>query len=100
MFPRWLSIGALACLVSLLASVAHAQISYDTGEDTIFSHPSTLPYWISGQGNFVFQWHPRFPAQYSGPHSFEHVSEQAASEVLTLYTGLQLGPLTEGLLDV
>jgi len=32
-----------------------------------------------------FQWHQRFSAQYSGPDSFKHASEQAASVVLTLY---------------
>ena len=80
--------------------VAHAQISYDTGQDTVFVHSETSPFWISGQGNSIVQWHPRFPAQYNGPNSFEHASEQAASVVLTLYTGLQLSRTTEALLDV
>ncbi len=81
-------------------AAAFAQISYDTGQDTVFSHSQTSPFWISGQGNSIFQWHPRFHASYSGPNSFEHASEQAASVVLTLYTGLQLTSTTEALVDV
>jgi len=81
-------------------AVARAQISYDSGQDTVFVHSQTSPFWISGQGNSIFQWHPRFSAQYGGPNSFEHASEQAASVVLTLYTGLQLTRTTEALVDV
>ena len=81
------------------SAIASAQISYDNGQDTVFVHSSTSPLWISGQGNSIFQWHPRFPAQYSGPNSFEHASEQADSVVLTLYTGLQLSPTSEILAD-
>src|ERR1700687_1631973 len=81
-------------------AVARSQISYDSGQDTVFVHSKTSPFWISGQGNSIFQWHPRFSAQYGGPNSFEHASEQAASVVLTLYTGLQLTRTTEALVDV
>ena len=69
----------------LSPSPALAQIDYDTGNDTVFAHSETLPWWLSAQGNFIFQWHPSFHADYSGPNSFEHASEQAASEVTTLY---------------
>jgi high affinity Mn2+ porin len=86
--------------VILEATPVLAQISYDSGQDTVFVHSQTSPFWISGQGNSIFQWHPRFPAAYSGPNSFEHASEQAASVVLTLYTGLQLTSMTEVLFDV
>jgi high affinity Mn2+ porin len=91
---------ATVCWLLASGAVARAQISYDSGQDTIFAHSQTSPFWISGQGNFIFQWHPRFSAQYSGPNSFEHASEQAASVVLTLYTGLQLTRTTEALVDV
>jgi high affinity Mn2+ porin len=67
--------------------------------DTVFPHSQTSPFWISGQGNFIFQWHPRFHAQYSGPHSFYHASEQAVSRVLTLFTGFQLDDTTELVVD-
>ena len=82
------------------APPARAQLSYDNGQDTVFDHSETSPLWISGQGNSIFQWHPRFSAQYSGPNSFEHASEQADSVVLTLYTGLQLTTVTEVLVDL
>ena len=81
-------------------SEAHAQFDYDSGQDTVFQHSETLPWWLSGQGNFIFQWHPSFHADYSGPNSFEHASEQAASEVVTLYGGLQMSPTMEALVDV
>ncbi|HEX4209780.1 MAG TPA: hypothetical protein VHY56_05270, partial [Candidatus Binataceae bacterium] len=81
-----LAVGFAACLW-VWATPANAQISYDNGQDTLFAHSQTSPLWISGQGNSIFQWHPRFAAQYSGSNSFDHASEQADSVVLTLYTG-------------
>jgi hypothetical protein len=63
-------------------AVARAQISYDNGQDTVFVHSQTSQFWISGQGNSIFQWHPRFSAHYSGPNSFEHASEQASFATL------------------
>ena len=81
-------------------SNAHAQIRYDSGDDTVFAHSDTLPWWISAQGNFIFQWHPRFHAEYSGPNSFDHASEQAVSAIETIYTGLRLSPTTEAVFDL
>ena len=103
--PRCLASIATAAVVLLCAIVvpcpnAQAQISYESGDDTVFAHSATLPWWISAQGNFIFQWHPRFHAQYSGPNSFDHASEQAASAIETLYTGLRLGPTTEEVFDL
>jgi high affinity Mn2+ porin len=102
--PSWVrvfltSAASIVCTI-LASSPTFAQISYDTGQDTVFTHSQTLPFWLSAQGNFIFQWHPRFPADYSGPNSFEHASEQAASEVTTLYTGLELDPTTEAIADI
>ena len=103
MSPSWVRIfltsaASLVCAI-LASSPTLAQVSRDTGQDTVFAHSQTLPFWLSAQGNFIFQWHPRFPANYSGPNSFEHASEQAASEVTTLYTGLQLDPTIETIAD-
>jgi hypothetical protein len=78
---------------------AFAEMDYSSGNDTWFAHSQTLPWWLSAQGNFIFQWHPRFHADYSGPHSFEHASEQAASEVTTLYSGFQFDRSTEAICD-
>jgi len=96
---KYFTAAATILCVILASSPAFAQIDYESGNDTVFAHSQTLPWWLSAQGNFVFQWHPRFPANYSGPNSLEHASEQAASEVTTLYTGLELNPTTEAIVD-
>ena len=89
----------LLCAI-LSSPPALAQIDYDSGDDTVFAHSETLPWWMSGQVNSIFQWHPSFHAQYSGANSFEHASEQADSEVATLYMGLALSPSLEAVVDV
>jgi high affinity Mn2+ porin len=89
---RYVLIGAMIGVVLLCARDVRAQ-------DSVFDHSQTTPWWLSGQGNFIAEWHPRFHADYSGPNSFEHASEQAASYVLTLYSGLQLGDSTELVVD-
>jgi hypothetical protein len=101
--PSWVRIlltsaAGLVCAI-LASSPTLAQVGRDTGQDTVFPHSQTPPFWLSAQGNFIFQWHPRFPADYSGPNSFEYASEQAASEVTTLYAGLQLDPTIETIAD-
>ncbi|HEV2350986.1 MAG TPA: carbohydrate porin [Terriglobia bacterium] len=67
---------------------------------TVLDHPSTGRWWISGQANFIFQWHSSFPAKYTGVNSLDPESESALSNLLTLYTGYQLNNSTEFLLDV
>jgi high affinity Mn2+ porin len=67
---------------------------------TLFPHSSTSRWWISGQGNIVFQWHPSFPAAYSGPNSLRDKAESATSKVYTLYLGYELGRYTEVFLDI
>jgi high affinity Mn2+ porin len=67
---------------------------------TLFPHSETGRYWISGQANIVLQWHPSFPAAYTGLHSLRPVSESATSRVLTLYTGYELTNTTEVYLDI
>ena len=93
-------IGGASLLCAIVAPAAsQAQINYESGADTVFAHSETLPWWLSAQGNYIFQWHPSFGAKYSGPNSFEHASEQALSEVTTLYTGLELDPTIEEVAD-
>jgi high affinity Mn2+ porin len=72
----------------------------DSDPLTLFPHSESSRYWISGQANIVFQWHPSFPAPYTGPHSLRPVSESATSRVLTLYLGYELTPTTEVYLDI
>jgi len=78
-----------------------------TGDDssssdtlTVFPHSDTSRYWISGQGNVVFQWHPSFPARYSGPNSLTSGAQSATTHILTLYTGFELSHTTEVFADV
>jgi high affinity Mn2+ porin len=100
-FRRRLS-SVLAAVVGCLAwsTTARAQFNYENGQDTVFAHSETSPYWVSGQVNDIFQWNPRFSAPYNGPNSFEHASKAADTVVFTLYTGLQLTRDTEVLFDV
>lgn len=66
---------------------------------TLFPHSETSRYWISGQANIVFEWHPSFPAAYSGPNSFRSTAESATSKVYTLYLGYELTPTTAVYVD-
>jgi high affinity Mn2+ porin len=67
---------------------------------TLFAHSETSRYWISGQANVVLQWHPSFPAQYSGPNSLSAPAQSATTHILTLYTGYELSHTTEVFADV
>jgi high affinity Mn2+ porin len=72
----------------------------DESPVTMFPHSDTARWWISGQGNIVFQWYPSFPAAYSGAHSFGPQAEDATSRVYTLYTGYELTHSTEVFADI
>ena len=74
-------------------SGAHEQL-------TGFPHSESSRYWISGQANVVFQWHPSFPAQYSGRNSLTPGAQSATTHILTLYTGYALTHTTEVFADV
>ncbi|HEY4818635.1 MAG TPA: carbohydrate porin [Candidatus Acidoferrum sp.] len=63
-------------------------------------HPDTDRLWISGQANFISQWHPAFHSPYQGPNSLSPQAQDATSRVLTLYTGLRLTNTAELLCDV
>jgi high affinity Mn2+ porin len=76
--------------------------SDSTSDDTltVFPHSEASRYWISGQANIVFQWHPSFQAQYSGPNSMTPQAQSATTHILTLYTGYELSSSTEVFADV
>ena len=67
---------------------------------TVFEHPDTARFWLSGQANIIFQAHPAFPSPYSGENSLRPSAEHATSTVLTLYTGVRLTANTEFMVDV
>lgn len=77
----------------------NSSVSEDT-TTTIFPHSNSSRFWISGQANIVLQWHPSFPADYSGPNSLSAPAQSATSRVLTLYTGYQATDTTEVFLDL
>ena len=62
---------------------------------TLFPHSDTAGYWISAQANVVFQWHPTFPAKYTGTNSMTPGAQSATTHVVTLYTGFEVTPTTE-----
>jgi hypothetical protein len=66
---------------------------------TMFPHSTTLPFWLSGQANVIFQAHPSFHSPYEGVNSFTGPGEYKTSMLGTLYTGLQV-PGTHKLLEV
>jgi high affinity Mn2+ porin len=71
----------------------------DSDPVTLFPHSESSRYWISGQANIVFEWHPTFPAKYTGPNSLTPTSQSATTHILTLYTGYELTHTTEVFAD-
>src|ERR1700687_2871438 len=67
---------------------------------TLFPHSESSRFWISGQANFITQWHPAFHSPYQGPNSLSPEAQDATSRVLTLLTGVEAGSTTEFLFDL
>src|SRR6266478_6179291 len=67
---------------------------------TMFPHGEWDRLWLSGQANFISQWHPAFHSPYLGPNSLSPQAQDASSRVLTLFTGLELNDTAELLFDV
>src|SRR6266478_3882826 len=68
--------------------------------ESMLPHFKDTRFWLSGQINFIFQTHPDFHADYSGPNSLSPHYEKATSRVMTLYTGVRLNNSTELLVDI
>lgn len=66
----------------------------------MFPHAEWDRIWLSGQANFISQWHPAFHSPYQGKNSLTPEAQDATSRVLTLYTGLRLTQTAELLCDV
>jgi high affinity Mn2+ porin len=66
----------------------------------MLAHSESDRWWISGQANFISQWHPAFRSPYQGVNSLTPEAQDATSRVLTLFTGLRLTGTTELLFDV
>src|SRR5216683_4595097 len=105
----WLTILAVAPAVRAQeAPVLRPSIPSDVPEETpeadpvpaMFAHPETDRWRISGQANFISQWHPAFRSPYQGVNSLTPEAQDATSRVLTLFTGLRVTGTTEFLCDV
>ena len=68
--------------------------------DSTTSPAAARRWWLSGQVNVIYQWHPAFRALYTGPNSLRPQREHATSDVATLYSGLLVGRRTEFLFDL
>ncbi|MFI5394566.1 MAG: carbohydrate porin [Candidatus Binatia bacterium] len=98
-----LYLGMAAVFAQTPENVESADPSPQLGTEapaTVFEHPDTTRFWLSGQANVIFQYHPPFHAAYSGPHSLKSSAENATSYVVTLFGGYQLTDTTEVLLDI
>jgi len=107
---RGLALSVLGFLL-LIAPAARAQETPESSHSSpqapesdpipvMFPHPETDRLWISGQANFISQWHPAFHSPYQGRNSLSPEPQDASSRVLTLYTGLRLTNAAEVLCDV
>jgi high affinity Mn2+ porin len=104
----WISLSLL--MLALLASVAYGQSDLPSDTDgnavpddplvTMFQHSETSRYWVSGQDNIIFQYHPAFHALYSGTNSLQPHADYATSNVSTLFLGYELSKNTEAFLDL
>lgn len=81
-------------------STESAALANDDSPVVMFPHPEWDRLWLSGQANFISQWHPAFHSPYQGKNSLTPEAQDATSRVLTLYTGLRLTQTTEFLCDV
>ncbi|HEY6266376.1 MAG TPA: carbohydrate porin [Candidatus Acidoferrum sp.] len=66
----------------------------------MFPHLESDRWWLSGQANWISQWHPTFHSPYQGTNSLSPQAQDATSRVLTLYTGVRLTGTAELLCDV
>jgi high affinity Mn2+ porin len=80
-------------------SAAPLPISDDPAT-TLFPHAEWEHWWVSGQANFIAQYHPSFDSPYQGKNSLTPEAQEATSRVLTLFTGWQPGATTEFLFDL
>ena len=101
---------ALACLVAapsgklLIAQNPPSADPPQSAQTSAAPDPADLTWgnrvWLSGQANFITQYHPAFSAKYSGTNSLSPGAQDASSRVLTLFTGFRLFKNSEVLVDI
>ena len=52
---------------------------------TFIDHEAPRPFWVGAEINSILQYHPSFPAAYSGPNSLRPDSEYAISGLVTVF---------------
>jgi high affinity Mn2+ porin len=77
-----------------------AALAPDNAPTTMFPHAEWDHWWLSGQANFISQYHPTFHSSYEGKNSLSPEAQDATSRVLTLFTGFRATKTTEFLCDV
>jgi high affinity Mn2+ porin len=82
------------------ASTQDAGAADQESPSAMFRHFATDHLWLSGQANFISQWHPAFHSPYQGPNSLSPEAQDATSYVFTLFTGLRISNSTEFLFDL
>ena len=99
---RAVSVGAVLILLSTGAALVAQDAAPDSPNPsadppalTMFPHPDTGRWWLSAQDNVIAQGHPSFHAKYSGPNSFLNHAEGTASNIATVFSGLELTTTTE-----
>jgi len=85
---------AAGALLTVVACTGPVLLTGQTPAD------SGRTWWLSGQFNGIYQWHPSFRAAYTGSNSLRPEREDATSRLATLYTGFRVGARTELLLDL
>jgi high affinity Mn2+ porin len=72
----------------------------ETDPQSMFPHPETTRWWLSGQINIITQGHGDFRALYSGPNSLNPKGEIRGSRIFTLYTALRLTNSMDAVFDL
>jgi high affinity Mn2+ porin len=67
---------------------------------TLLPHDADARWSVSGQANFIVQWHDAFPSPYQGENSLRPTAEHATSSLLTLRTRVRLTTHTDVVFDV
>ncbi|MFT3699222.1 MAG: carbohydrate porin [Kofleriaceae bacterium] len=80
----------VVALVIALSSVAYADVDKDA---YLAPHPDA-PWWLSAQGNSIWQFQPGFHSPYEGDHSFKPDDHSRISFVGTIYAGYEITPWT------
>ena len=95
-FGSW---AAAAAAAVCLAGRVFAQTATN-GPLPTNSLPSAEQLWnLHMEATYIGQWHPAFPAQYSGPNSLNNQSQTAETSDLDLFLGFRLWPGAEFHLD-